>query len=155
MYIPKHLRFTRLKGKGRALFANKNLRKGSLVVKFGFDSVKSCRDASPESVQIGENKFLDSTHYYASDYINHSCNPSTKIDFAEMCFVAVRDIKKGQEITYNYLTTEYDMAKDNLDFECMCNSKSCVGRINGFRYLSKSQRLKIKNQLSPFLMKKL
>jgi SET domain-containing protein len=155
MHIPKHLRFARLRGKGRALLANKNLRKGSLVIKFGFDSVKSCRNASPESVQIDENKFLDSKHYYASDYINHSCNPSTKIDFAEMYFVAIKDIKKGQEITYNYLTTEYDMAKDGLDFDCKCSSKKCFGRIKGFKFLNKAQKLELKPLLSPFLQKKL
>jgi hypothetical protein len=66
-----------------------------------------------------------------------------------MNFVALRNIKKGEEITYNYLTTEYDLVRDNLDFDCKCGSKN--GRIKGFKFLTKSQKLKLKPLLSILL----
>lgn len=155
MYIPKHLKFIRVKDKGRTLLANKDIKKGKIVLPLRFDSTKKCLEASDESVQIDDDKFIDSTYYYTSDYVNHSCNPNTKIDFENLNFVALKNIKKGEEITYNYLATEYDMVRDNLDFDCKCGSKKCFGRIKGFKFLTKTQKLKIKPLLSPFLKKKL
>jgi hypothetical protein len=37
-------------------------------------------------------------------YINHSCDPSAKIDGVHV--VALRDIKVGEEITFNYIENE-------------------------------------------------
>jgi SET domain-containing protein len=144
MRIPKHLKFIRLKDKGRSLFANKIIKKGEIVLRFGFDSISSYNKASNESVQIDKDKFLDSKYYYASDFINHGCYANTKIDFESMNFVSLRDIKKGEEITYNYLTTEYDLIRDNLDFDCKCGSKKCFGRIKGFKFLTDKQKEALK-----------
>lgn len=60
-------------------------------------------------------------------YINHSCNPN-----AEACntgkkiiIEALKTIKKGEEITYNY-----GYALENYeDHPCRCGSKNCVGYI--------------------------
>ena len=154
MRIPKHLKFIRTKDKGRTLLANRDIKKGEIILKLK-GIMKKCSEASVESVQIDDDKFIDSKYYYPEDYINHSCDPNTKIDFKTMNFVALRNIKKGEEITYNYLTTEYDLVRDNLDFDCKCGSKNCFGRIKGFRFLTKSQKLKLKPLLSPFLKKKI
>ena len=155
MHIPKHLKFVRLKDRGRTLIACSKIKKGDIVLPFKYDSVKKNSEASPEAVQIDEDKFLDSEYYYASDYINHSCSPNTKIDFNGMNFVAFRNIKKGEEIAYNYLTTEYDLAESGCDFKCKCGSKKCLGAIKGFKYLAKAQKLGLKPLLSPFLRKKI
>ena len=154
MYIPKHLKFTHNK-KGRALVAAKKIKKGIVVLPLKGSVVRTCREATAEAVQIDEDKFIDSFHLYAEDFINHSCNPNLKIDFENMNFVALRNIKKGEELNYNYLTTEYDLVRDNLDFDCECGSKNCLGRIKGFKFLTKAQKLKLKPLLSPFLEKKL
>lgn len=154
MHIPKHLKFIRLKGKGRTLQSIRNIKKGKTVLKLkGF--IKKGSEASPEAVQVNNDKFIDSKYYYPEDYINHSCDPNTRIDFTGMNFIASRDIKKGEEITYNYLTTEYDLVKDGLNFNCRCGSKNCLKIIKGFKFLKKFQKLKLKFLLSPFLKKKL
>jgi len=155
MFIPKHLKFIRLKDKGRTLIANRHIKRGEIVLPFKFDSIKKLSEASPEAIQVDEDKFFDSKYYYVSDYVNHSCNPNTKIDFDSMNFVALKDIKKGKEITYNYLTTEYDLTKQGCEFDCKCGSKNCLRNINGFKFLTKSQKMKLKPLLSPFLKKKL
>ena len=154
MYIPRKFKFIKSKKKGRTLIANRDFKEGEVIVKLK-GIINRCSKAAPESVQIDENKFIDSKYYYVEDYINHSCNPNTKIDFDNLVFIALRDIKKGEEVTYNYLTTEYDLVKDNLQFDCKCGSKNCLGKIKGFKFLNKKQKLKLKPFLSPFLKKKL
>lgn len=60
-------------------------------------------------------------------YINHSCNPNceTEIIDNKIWIISIKDIKKGEEITYNY---GYDV--DNYkDHPCRCGSKRCVGYI--------------------------
>lgn len=155
MYIPKHLKFVRLRDKGRTIIANCKIKKGEVVLPFKFDSVKKNSEASPEAVQIDDDKFLDSEYYYVSDYVNHGCKPNTKIDFRSMNFIALQNIKKGEEINYNYLTTEYDLVESDCDFKCKCGSKKCFGRIKGFKFLNKAQKLELKPLLSPFLQKKI
>eukprot|EP01112_Ceratiomyxa_fruticulosa_P006795 TRINITY_DN1767_c0_g2_i4.p1 TRINITY_DN1767_c0_g2~~TRINITY_DN1767_c0_g2_i4.p1 ORF type:complete len:171 (-),score=12.99 TRINITY_DN1767_c0_g2_i4:46-558(-) len=81
-------------------------------------------------------------------YINHSCEPNTYIDLATMSLRAVREIKKGSELSFNYLTTEWVVAQP---FDCMCGSEMCVGRVEGFKYLNKVQRNAIQDILAPHL----
>jgi len=63
-------------------------------------------------------------------YINHSCNPNCKMDITngEIWIYAIKDISKGEEITYNY---GFEINEKNLyDFEeqeCRCGSDNCVG----------------------------
>lgn len=154
MRIPRHVKSVIIKGKGRSLTANKNFTMGEIILPLK-GIVRKGSESTPDAVQIDDDGFIDSDHRYVEDHINHSCNPSAKIDFGSMNFVALKDIGKGEEITYNYLTTEYDLVMDNLDFDCRCNSKNCLGKIMGFRFLTKNQKLKLKPLLSPFLKKKL
>ena len=158
MYIPKRVRLVKLKEKGKSLFANQDFKKGEVIFKFKGE-IKSYKELIPEeseyALQIDDDKFIDSRYYVVSDYINHSCDANLRVDLKNLSFVALRNIKKKEEITYNYLTTEYDLARDNLDFECKCNSKDCLGRIKGFKFLTKLQKLKLKPSLAPFLKKRI
>jgi len=154
MFIPKHLKSIKLKNKGRSLIANRYFKKGEIVLPLK-GIIRKCSESTPDAVQIDDDKFIDSDYRYVEDHINHSCDPSVKIDFNSMNFVALKDIKKGEEISYNYLTTEYDLVRDGLDFDCNCASKNCLKKIKGFKFLTKTQKLKLKPLLSPFLRKKL
>jgi len=158
MYIPKRLKLVKLKDKGKALLANKDFKKDEVIMKLEgeiktYDEMPF--EGSEYALQIDDDIFLDSEHWMMGDFINHGCNPNIKIDFENMNFAALKDIKKGEEITFNYLTTEYDMIRDKLDFDCKCNSRNCLKRIKGFKFLTKAQKLKLKPMLPPFLKKKL
>ena len=43
--------------------------------------------------------------------------------------VAILPIRIGEQIVYNYNTTEYEMAEP---FACRCGSAQCGGEIRGF-----------------------
>ena len=55
-------------------------------------------------------------------YANHSCDPNTKVE--DNADVAIKDIKKGEEIT-----SDYSVANIQKHFACNCGSKKCRGYI--------------------------
>ena len=83
-------------------------------------------------------------------FLNHACAPNSAIDFSTWELTTRRTIRAGEEITYNYLTTEWDMASP---FACGCGAAHCPGTIRGFRHLDAAQRQAIGPLLSPFLRK--
>ena len=60
-------------------------------------------------------------------YINHSCTPNAfmQILYDHILFIALRDIKAGEEITIDYETTLHPDDK-----RCICRARSCRGTIN-------------------------
>lgn len=66
-------------------------------------------------------------------FTNHSCSPNIYIQ--NLSFIARMDIDPGDEITFDYETTEYEMAEP---FQCHCGSVVCRGTIRGNRFLGKN-----------------
>jgi SET domain-containing protein len=58
---------------------------------------------------------------------NHSCDPNSAFDDAGM-LVVLREIAKGEEITYDYL--EHPIPASPWNFKCLCGSGNCRGWIN-------------------------
>ncbi|GAB4321035.1 MAG: SET domain-containing protein-lysine N-methyltransferase [Phototrophicales bacterium] len=64
-------------------------------------------------------------------YMNHSCDPNTWwADDDTM--IARRDIQPGEEITYDYATTEVDIPFEMI---CLCGSPICRGKVTNRDYL--------------------
>lgn len=80
--------------------------------------------------------------------MNHACEPNVRIDVTTREMIAIRDLAPGEELTFNYNTTEWDMASP---FGCGCGAPTCAGTIRGFKYLSAEQRAALKPYLSPFI----
>jgi hypothetical protein len=79
-------------------------------------------------------------------FLNHSCDPSAIIRGRDV--IARRRIKPMDEVTFDYDSTEYDMAEP---FHCRCGSPRCRGRVGGYRHLSAAQRRRIDPYLAAFL----
>ncbi|MGI8835528.1 MAG: SET domain-containing protein [Pyrinomonadaceae bacterium] len=60
-------------------------------------------------------------------YINHSCEPNAfmKILYNHILFIALRDIRPGEEITIDYESTLHSDEK-----RCVCGARKCRGTIN-------------------------
>ena len=85
------------------------------------------------SVYIFElNKKYDidgSPMYNNARYINHSCNPNCEVDIIDnkIWIIAIKNIKKGEELSYDY---GYVFDKDDFkEHVCKCASKKCIGYI--------------------------
>jgi hypothetical protein len=163
--VPDGLRMGRENDKGGALYTTSDIKAGEVV--FAFQGrVKKIEDATPMGLQIGENLFLEADKYdpYRFDeFTNHSCNPNGYAQFRKghPYFTAIRNIEAGEELAFNYNTTEWDMweqeavMKAPSVFICHCKTVHCLGRIMGFRYLPIEQKLKLRPYLSPYLKGKL
>jgi len=60
--------------------------------------------------------------------INHSCDPNCEVleDNKKLWIFAMRDIKKNEELTYDY---GFGFDKDYKQYVCKCGAKNCVGYI--------------------------
>ena len=79
--------------------------------------------------------------YNTARLINHSCNPNCEVSGVglKIWVYAIRDIKKGEELSYDY---GFGYDEYYKDFPCRCGSKNCVGYIvrEGSRWRIKRQK---------------
>ncbi|HRZ85482.1 MAG TPA: SET domain-containing protein-lysine N-methyltransferase [Candidatus Paceibacterota bacterium] len=151
---------------GKGVFAVKDIKKGEyLCIMDGeemtinemirrVDEEESEEGSDP--LQIDNNKYIDLTEVPRS--FNHSCDPNAFIS-GKNTLKAMKDIKKGEEITYDYSTTMNDNAEiinegGDEDYvwtcKCNCGSKNCRGIINQFKTLPKKLKdYYLKNKLVP------
>ena len=87
------------------------------------------------------------------DFVNHSCNPNCYVRYGDFALIALRDINKGEELSYNYCTTEEDL--EQFSFPCSCGAETCIKEVRGFRYLSLEQKKQIQTHLFPYLAEKI
>ena len=121
------------------VFAKENIKKGEVI--FNIDTSIVTDKPSIYSVQIDENKHvqppndidISNKQGYSWRYLNHSCEPNSFCDLNDLSFKALTDIKKGEHITFNYLTTEYEMSNP---FKCNCKSKHCFKTIRGSKFIN-------------------
>lgn len=80
---------------------------------------------------------IDHDHHILLDpewlqYINHSCDPNVFLDTKNGEIRVIKPIQSGDEVTFFYPSTEWDMEQP---FDCLCNSYNCLHRIEGAKYL--------------------
>ena len=138
--------------KGKGLFAKGDIKKGEIIgivkgpiVPDNEESYKKYGEDRLHPISYSE-AILNSTF---TKYANHSCNPNCGLKEG-IKLVSMRDIKKGEEITIDYDTLEY-----NWEMVCNCGSSKCRKKIKGYKYLSEELKRKYKGFISPYLLKKL
>ncbi len=109
---------------GKDVFAARDFRKGEIILEW--DTSEKLTSSQAKKLSEKEKKYL----YQAGKcsfilqkpperYVNHSCEPNTFV--RDMKDVALRDIKKGEEITSDYSKSE----TGSWDMECHCGSRNC------------------------------
>ncbi|OQA67410.1 MAG: SET domain protein [Candidatus Diapherotrites archaeon ADurb.Bin253] len=141
---------------GKGVFARKDIPKGTKIIEYvgnivsskeGLriyeEQLKKSKETGVGAVyifQLNRKQDIDGdVPWNPAKYINHSCNPNCKYKIINnhIWIFSIRDIKKGEELNYDY---DYDL--DNYqDHLCKCNSKDCLGFIIGKRYRKKFKRL--------------
>ena len=115
---------SRIEGKG--VFVNEDVRKGDIIC--DIDGEIKEREIKSESgsrkfanwIGMGKNLWLNPNKTIFR-YLNHSCDPSVAITGTKT-LVALRDMKKGDEVTFDYSLTDTDMY---WEMECHCGSEKC------------------------------
>lgn len=65
------------------------------------------------------------------EYMNHSCDPGCEW-VNDNLMVATRDIEVGEEVCYDYATSEVANLSPHLPFaKCLCGAAKCRGKVTG------------------------
>jgi SET domain-containing protein len=103
------------------------VRRGGILLEF--DDGVPRDEPSIYTVQVGRTRHV---HSEKIRYLNHSCVPNSIVDTETRAVVAARDIEGGEELTYFYPSTEWDMVGP---FTCDCGVPRCLRLIRGARHL--------------------
>ena len=121
----------------KGTFAVRDIKKDEIISRFygsvKFKINKNKRDAlsHPNWIGVKKNHWMDPEK--PQKYINHSCNPNTSI-CGKVSIVALRNIKEGEEITFDYSIIEGD---SRWEMKCKCGSKNCRKLIRSVQFLPK------------------
>lgn len=148
--IYSKLRIKRI-GKQRRVFAKEAIQKGRKILDFP-GRIVSEEESGEWDLQTGKNKFIRALRKNQIDnFLNHSCRPNSYVKQTGKKFylLALKSIRNGEEITFDYDTTDYD--NEDFKFVCGCGAPSCRKIIRGFKYLNKRRRMKLRKFLVPYL----
>lgn len=136
----------------RRLIATKAIRAGETIftlvgresrsptrytIQVGADLHLECDDLSDDAGRVFERYWM---------YLNHSCTPSAWIK--GLAVVALHDIAVGDGVTFDYNSTEWDMAES---FDCHCGTAACVGTVRGYKHLDAAGRARIADHVAEHL----
>lgn len=150
---------------GKGVFAQKPISKGEIISIWGgciVDKKKLCqmarknfKDIWDYATPVAEGYFLVSEHKKRlledDDYFNHSCQPNAGIK-GHILMVAMRDIKAGEEITYDYAMTD---AGFRYRFRCCCGKESCRKIITSEDWKNPFLQKRYKGYFSWFVQEKI
>ena len=146
---------------GRGLFAVSDIAKDEIVaVKGGHivDRETLRREVTPQlgpvEIQIDDHLFIAPVTAEEKEpsmlYSNHSCDANLGVR-GEITFVAMRDIRAGEELTHDWATTD----DDDYSIECKCGSGNCRKIVTGKDWLRPDVQKKYAGYFSAYLEKKI
>ena len=122
----------------RGLYASKNIKAGAIIIHYkGKLITKKETEKNPKYdndkaiylFNLNNRYDLDGDFSYnTARLINHSCSPNCEVDGKglKLWIYALQDIKKGEELSYDY---GFGYDENYKDFVCKCRAKSCCGYI--------------------------
>jgi hypothetical protein len=117
----------RTENKFRTLITKQAYKKGEVISTIPSENVMD--KPNRFTVQIARDRH---THVGKLAALNHSCDPNVILDTKNMLMIACRDIEKGEELSFFYPSTEWEM---NAPFICLCGATNCIHVVAGARFL--------------------
>ncbi len=136
----------------QGLFASKKIPQDAEIIQYVGEKISS-KEGDKRAIDLADERegsgdasvymfILDDDHdidgnvpHNTAKLINHSCDPNCEAQIIddEIWIVALKDIKKGDELTFDY-GFELDHYEDHL---CLCGSPKCIGYIVAQEYWPK------------------
>jgi hypothetical protein len=113
--------------KFRSLVTKQAYTKGEIICEIPTEKV--INKPNRYTVQIGRDRHTEVGKLSA---LNHSCDPNVILDTENLQMVARRDIAKGEELSFFYPATEWEM---DAPFICLCGASNCIHVVAGARFL--------------------
>jgi len=145
---------------GRGLFARKEIVKGEIVaIKGGHIFNRTMLDQlkkvlGPAEIQVADDLFIGPVEASGRDssmiFSNQSCDPNIGVQ-GQIVFVAMRDIRAGEELTHDWATTDCD----EYEMTCNCGAAACRKTITGQDWMRPELQEKYRGYFSWYLQRKL
>jgi SET domain-containing protein len=146
---------------GRGLFAKADIAKGEIAAIKGvhiIDRETLRGEITPRlgavEIQIDDDLFVAPANGDERElsmlYSNHSCDPNIGIR-GEITFVAMRDIRAGEELTHDWAMTD----NDDYSVECNCAVGNCRKTLTGRDWQRPELQKKYAGYFSAYLAKKI
>ena len=136
--------------RGKGIFAKKLIKKGETIASFDgqiYEYEHRWNDyLRNHTIQFEKRRWRDSKGIAV--FINHSCEPNCGVKNL-FDIVAMRDIKKDEELTWDYEMTE---ANPIWKMKCRCKTPSCRGVIGNYKNMPLAIRKKYKGFISQWLI---
>jgi uncharacterized protein len=146
---------SRIAGKG--LFTAQEIKKGTRILQYIGEKIPKAESAK-RLAQGNTYIFAFNDHWdidgrvlrNKARYINHSCEPNCEVHMTSrtIWIVALRDIKTGEELTFNY---GYEL-DDEMEQPCTCGAEHCCGFILAQKYwgvVKHSESIQWENRVNP------
>lgn len=110
---------------GNGIFTDRPIKKGQYVCRlkgkvFNWKyNEETDRDLGANWFGLGKDVWVDPV--FPLSHINHSCDPNLGMK-GKIMFYALRDIKAGEELTFDYSISEEETS---WRMKCGCGSKKC------------------------------
>jgi SET domain-containing protein len=146
---------------GRGLFAIADIAKDEVVAVKGGHIIsrdqlreKVTPQLGPVEIQIDDDLFIAPLTKEEREgsmlYSNHSCDPNLGIR-GEITFVAMRDIRAGEELTHDWATTD----DDDYSVQCKCGAPNCRGTLTGKDWQRPELQARYAGYFSAYLAEKI
>lgn len=119
---------------GRGAFARKRIPQGTRIIEYIGEKISKqeslcrCQQHNEYIFALDDQHDLDgNVDWNPARLVNHSCAPNCDAELVEarIWIISRREIRAGEEITFNY---GFDLV-DYQDYPCACGAPNCVGYI--------------------------
>ena len=146
---------------GRGLFATADIAKDEIVAVKGGHIVdrKTLREQitprlGPVEIQIDDDLFIapvtQAERELSMLYSNHSCDANVGVR-GEITFVAMRDVRAGEELTHDWAMTD----DDDYSVECKCGMPNCRKIVTGKDWWRPGLQKRYAGYFSAYLARKI
>lgn len=120
---------------GLGVFAKKKIPQGTCIIEYDGERITRAQGEKRHKIQARTGAFyvfaldkkwaVDGATGGDARRINHGCDPNCKYEIkkGKIWILSIRNIKKGEELTYNYDVTEQGK------YPCNCGARNCKGRM--------------------------
>ena len=159
-YVSNKIERRKIIGRGFGLFANEKIMKGEIVSISGGIIINR-----NDFIEL-KRKELDYAYHITDQFLicplnpsdpsddwrmNHCCEPNCGLD-GNIVFIAIKDIEKDEELTYDYCMTETD---PDYILNLSCDKTSCRKVLKGNDWKNKDLQEKYMNYFSKYIHNKI
>jgi SET domain-containing protein len=128
---------------GLGVFTRRPIPKGAHVIQCrGILRHKDEIVEGMRAMQIGPETYLaeDPANPRLDDFINHSCDPNVGFLDGSLNLYALRDIREGEELFWDYRTS---INEAGWEIPCECGAPNCRGKIQSYCDLPSPERARL------------